>query len=34
LPYASFQQAGSSALPFSIVLLPEPPSSSAAAAQH
>lgn len=34
LPYASFQQADSPALPFSIVLLPEPPSSSASTARH
>jgi anti-sigma factor RsiW len=33
LPYASFPQA-SQTLPFSIVLLPEPPPSSASAARH
>jgi len=33
-PYASFQQTSQAALPFSIVLLPEPPSSSASAARH
>ncbi|HET9817651.1 MAG TPA: sigma-E factor negative regulatory protein [Rhodanobacteraceae bacterium] len=32
LPYASAAQAGQSGLPFSIVLLPEPPSSSSAPA--
>ena len=33
LPYTSFQ-AGQPGVPFSIVLLPEPPSSSASAARH
>jgi len=33
-PYASFQQTSQAALPFSIVLLPEPPSSSASVARH
>lgn len=34
LPYASSFEAGPSGLPFPVVLLPEPPSSSASAAQH
>ena len=33
-PYASFPQTRQAGLPFSIVLLPEPPSSSASMAQH
>jgi len=33
-PYASFPQTSQAGLPFSIVLLPEPPSSSDSAARH
>ena len=33
-PYTSFQQTSQATLPFSIVLLPEPPSSSTSAARH